>query len=284
MNLRSKAVGLTALLLASFIGAACGSAGRTSSSVQGKPLQGKAAQLPAARMGGTSDLAAQVPLAGPRIVKTATLTLEVGKGAFDRAFQQATLVAGGHGGYVSTSQISHDRERSGLLMVRVPAAQFEATLGELRGLGRLKEEQVSGEDVTSQFVDLQARLRNWRAQESVLLRLMAGSRSIDDSLKVQGQLQAVQLQIEEITGQLRQLSNQSDLATISLSIREAPLVGAKPGLTFALAWKRGLHGLRVTAARLLVGLGYIAPFALIGLAALLGWAGVRRVRRPTPSA
>ena len=235
-------------------------------------------------MGGTSDLAAQVPLAGPRIVKTATLTLEVGKGAFDRAFQQAMLVAGGHGGYVSTSQISHDRERSGLLMVRVPAAQFEATLGELRALGRVKDEQVSGEDVTSQFVDLQARLRNWRAQESVLLRLMAGSRSIDDSLKVQGQLQAVQLQIEEITGQLRQLSNQSDLATISLSIREAPLVEAKPGLTFALAWKRGLHGLRVTAARLLVGLGYIAPFALIGLAALLGWAGVRRVRRPTPSA
>src|SRR5437899_2990872 len=104
MNLRSKAFGIAVLLaVASFIGAACGSAGRTSSPVQGKSLQGKAAQLPAARTGGTSDLTAQVPLAGPRIVKTAALTLEVGRGVFDRAFQQATLVAGGHGGYVSTS-------------------------------------------------------------------------------------------------------------------------------------------------------------------------------------
>src|SRR5207249_4337853 len=99
---------------------------------------------------------------------TGNLSLDVSKGTFDDRFQQATLIAGRHGGFVASSQTSQERRRSGTLIIRVPADQFEAALGELRGLGKVTTQAVSGSDVTPQFVDLQARLRNWETQESVL--------------------------------------------------------------------------------------------------------------------
>jgi hypothetical protein len=70
-------------------------------------------------------------------------------------------------------------------------------------------------------VDLQARLRNWEAQEAVLLRLMAGANSIEDSNVVQRQLQDVQLAIEGSRGQLRALQDQTEISTISISMSEA---------------------------------------------------------------
>jgi hypothetical protein len=123
--------------------------------------------------------------------------------------------------------------------------EFEAALGELRRLGKIVSQSISGQDVTGQVVDLQARLRNWEAQEAVLLQLMAKATSIEDSIVVQRQLQDVQLAIEEIKGQLRALQGQTDFSTISLSLSEAGFVPPrrKSSLSFGRAWELAvLHG------------------------------------------
>ena len=119
------------------------------------------------------------------------------EGTFADRFQDAIQVAGRHGGFVASSQSTRSAHPTGTIVLRVPSDQFEAALGELKGLGSVSAEEVSGQDVTSQYVDLQARLRNWEAQETVLLDLMTKSASIDDSIKVQRSLQDVQLQIEQ---------------------------------------------------------------------------------------
>jgi len=290
------------LILAGLIGAACsGGGGGTASggttpqarAVAGPEFgavdagvagRGGVAPAPAAETGGATGLDVALPAIGPKIIKDATLSLDVKKGSFDQRFQQATQIAGRHGGFVASSQTSEGRRRSGSIVIRVPADQFEAALGELKGLGKVRTQGVSGQDVTAQFVDLQARLRNWETQETVLLKLLAKSKTIDDSVKVQRALQDVQLAIEEIRGQLRVLGDQTDFSTITVSMTEIGAIVKPPTKKPSLvrAWHDALDGFVAVIAAVVIGIGYLLPVVLIGLAIFLGWWGYRRYRTRTP--
>jgi hypothetical protein len=279
---------ISLLALAGLVGAACGGGAEKAASPMGGSertgggVMPAASPAPASREADTPAVLGKFQLPGisQRIIKTANVSIQVKKASFQQRFQQAAMVASTHGGFVSSSRTDEGKQRSGLLVIRIPAAEFEAAMGELKALGVVKSEQVSGQDVTAQFVDLQARLRNWEAQETVLLRLMRQSRTIEDSLKVQRTLQDVQLAIEEIRGQLRVLSDQTDLSTITLSMTEAVAVVPKQnsGLTFARAWHQAIHAIATVIAAIVIGLGYLIPIALVALVLLAAWFGFRRVR------
>jgi hypothetical protein len=217
---------------------------------------------------------------GPKIVKTASISLIAPGDRFGSAFNDASLVAGRYGGFVESSSTRGTRSRTGRLTIRVPAVSFELALGDLRELGRVEGQSIHGQDVTAVFVDLQARLRNWEAQESVLLRLMRQATTVEQTLRVQRELQDVQLQIEELRGQIRILNNQTSMATIEVSMREA---GAQPpgrkteagGLTLGEAWDDAVDGFIGVLASVVIGLGYLIPITAL---AAVAWLGYRRVR------
>jgi len=237
--------------------------------------------------GGLSSVGSLPPI-GPDIVKTAGISIEVEKGGFETAFNAATTIAGRYGGYVQDSSMRGIKAKSGQLTIRVPASAFDQAMNDLRGLGSVEGQSISGQDVTSQFVDLDARLRTWEAQEAVLLGLMRRATSIESTLRVQNQLQDVQFRIEQIKGQLRLLENQTSLATIDVSLRE---VGAVVGVrqtparerpSLGEAWDRAVDGFLGVIFAVVVGLGYLIPLAAIGLA--IGF-GYRRYRaRPASAA
>jgi Domain of unknown function (DUF4349) len=235
------------------------------------------------RQGGAALLPAQgaLPPIGLDIIKTASIAVQVRKGGFESAFDTATTIAGKYGGYVQDSSVRGTKARSGELTIRVPASSFEQAMNDLRRMGTVQGQSISGQDVTSQFIDLNARLRTWQAQEAVLLRLMRRATSIESTLRVQNQLQDVQFRIEQIKGQLRVLQNQTALATIDVSIREvgAPVttmntvVRERPSL--GEAWARAVNGFLGVIFAVVVGLGYLVPLA--ALAAVI-WLGYRRLR------
>ena len=237
--------------------------------------------------GGLSSVGTLPPF-GPDIVKTAGISIEVKKGGFETAFNVATTIAGRYGGYVQDSSMQGIKAKSGELTIRVPASAFDQAMNDLRGLGSVEGQSISGQDVTSQFVDLNARLRTWEAQEAVLLRLMRRATSIESTLRVQNQLQDVQFRIEQIKGQLRLLENQTSLATIDVSLRE---VGAVVGIRETMArerpslgeaWDRAIDGFLGVIFAVVVGLGYLIPLAAIAFA--IGF-GYRRYRaRPASAA
>lgn len=296
MKTKRTVMGVVALLaVAGMIGTACGGDGdstggagmaapdRTGGGAPGADPQFGA---PDADSGGTVAVSYAVPRLGARIVKTASLSLRVQRGVFDDRFQQATLVAARYGGFVASSQSGRGKRRSGSLVIRVPADRFEQALGDLKRLGRIESQSISGQDVTEQFVDLQARLRNWQAQEAVLLRLMARANTIEESIVVQRQLQEVQLAVEEIRGQLRVLDDQTAFATVTLSMSEVGFVPPRSkdeGLSLGRAWQLALDGFVGVFAAVLVGLGYLVPLALIALAILVGTLAYRRRRGPSPA-
>jgi hypothetical protein len=228
-----------------------------------------------------------LPPIGPAVVKTASLEVQVAKGDFDQSFQTAMQVAGRYGGYVESSSTSGTRIHSGSLTIRVPSTAFDRAMADLTGLGTVQSRSVSGQDVTNQYVDLNARLRTWEAQEAVLLRLMKRATSVEATLRVQSNLQDVQFRIEQIKGQLRVLENQTELATIDVSMHEPGVVihplqihqaDERPSL--AEAWTKAVDGFLGVLYATVVGLGYLIPIALI---CLVVWFAVRRTRPATSS-
>ena len=215
---------------------------------------------------------------GPRIVKRADLEVEVPAGEFGTIYAEAQRVAAAQGGFVHEAETEGERARSGSLTIRIPSDRFEAALADLKALGLVLHEKVSGQDVTSDFIDLRTRLRNWLAQERAVRGFLAEADTLPETLQIHGQLQEIEVQIEQLKGSLRVLRDRSSLGTVVLELREegvaAPGRSEEPG-TLSRAWHRALAASTEVVAAVVVGLGYLLPILLL---LALAWLAFRAVR------
>lgn len=214
---------------------------------------------------------------GPRIVKAARIELEVDEGQFQRRFADARAVAADYRGFVTASATEGEDARSGRVVIRVPVARFEAAMNDLTALGVLRAEEVRGTDVTEEYVDLQGRLKVLTRHQRFLYRKLDQTNSIGESIRIREMIEDVQFDIERHRGQLRLLRDQSNFATIDVSMYEVgngpeEVEGASP---LAGAWDRALHGTQTVLAAIVVGLGYLLPILIL---LLLLWLGARQVR------
>lgn len=223
-----------------------------------------------------------------QVVKTASLELEVGRRKGDATVRDVIDAVGLVRGFVESTDQSGSAAR---LTVRVPAAQFDATLDRLLGLGKQRSLEVHGQDVTGAVTDLEARLRNLRAQEGVLIELMRKATTIGDSIAVQQQLSQNQEQIEQLEGQRRALADQTTYATLVVSVtpKGAPPAGRpESSTTLGTAWDDGVDAALAVTGGTLIVLGALLPILLIGGAGVLVWRVVarrqRRERAPVPAA
>lgn len=217
-----------------------------------------------------------------RVIKTADVELEVEDGRLPRAMREGREIAEAAGGYLLSTSIEGSDRRRGEFTIRVPAREFEGTLSALEDLGTVTGENVRGEDVSQEFVDLEARLRNATAQEEVLFRLYDRSTSIADTIRVQRELEDVQLEIERLRGRLRFLEDRTDLSTISVWVREAGAVTAAAG-PFEKAWDKARDTFVAVVSGVIVGAGFVLPLALFALVAFLVFRFVRpRLPRVAP--
>lgn len=218
-------------------------------------------------------------LIGPKVVRNADIDVEVARGAFLRAWERANAIAGRHGGVVTSSQTEQvgGRVARGALTIRVPSNKLEAALTDLRRIGTVTREGANAEDISSAFVDVDARLRALEAQETQLLEILRRATNISDVLEVRTRLAEVRGEIESLKAQKAQMQQQVDMATISASIHEPGAEGStEPPGPLGDAWDAGLRTAARTLAGLLVVLGVLLPLALV---AALIWGGVRIARR-----
>jgi Domain of unknown function (DUF4349) len=263
--------------------AACGSGGGVGGGGGGAaPPRGSMTAAPAPRVAGEAKVAGGIPELGLRIVKRGFLSIEVPSGSFQRAMDRASITAGRYGGFVETSSTRGVKVRSGTLVIRVPAESFEQAVHDLRTLGQVKSQTVSGRDVTSRFVDLQARRRNLRTQEAVLRRLLAKAPTVNATLNVQRVLSDVQLGIEELTGQLNALGNQVDLSTIRVGISEpgaTPLTEGVEKPKLQTAFDTAVAAFLGVIYGLIVGIGVLIPVSILAGLGVLVYRLIRDRRR-----
>ena len=164
-----------------------------------------------------------------KIIRNADLTMEVSS-TTDTQHRIASI-AESHGGFVVTSEAKQrdskepaQRTLDIKLVVRIPENSFGSALDQIRGLtSNLTEEKVTGQDVTEEFIDLEARIRTQKALEAQFLQIMRQTGKIVDALEVQRQIAEVRSDIERLEGRKRFLENRSSLSTITVNI-----VAAKP--------------------------------------------------------
>jgi hypothetical protein len=216
--------------------------------------------------------AAALPDSGEHIIKTATLKIEVEKGTFRDSVQEAVGIAGARGGFVLASTVDDKGAKRGSVVIRVPAGAFERALNDAEGLGDVTGQSITGEDVSQEFVDLGSRLRNSEAQERVLLRLYDQASSVADTIRIQREVQGVQLEIEQIKGRLRLLEDKTSLSTITLNIAEAGAVVAEKTTsqgTLARAWENAAGAALAVISAVIVFAGAVFPIAVLLVLLLL---------------
>ena len=159
-----------------------------------------------------------------KIIRNADLTMEVT--STTDAQHRIVSIAEAHGGFVVTSEAKQRESQEPAqrtldikLVVRIPENRFGSALDQIRGLtSNLTEEKVTGQDVTEEFIDLEARIRTQKALEAQFLQIMRQTGKIVDALEVQRQIAEVRSDIERLEGRKRFLENRSSLSTITVNI------------------------------------------------------------------
>jgi Domain of unknown function (DUF4349) len=207
------------------------------------------------------------------VIKTGRLSIRLGHDGLAKSIDRAQQVVDSYGGFITSSNISSGRHETSTIVLRVPAARFDAAMRQLRapGLGAVRSEQVSGEDVGQQLVDLSARARNLRAQSRALIRLMNQATTVSDTIKIQNELFDIQGQIEELDGRLRYLHDQADMSTITMLLAQPAAAHHHAGQPTAIgsALRRSWQRATDVVTAVIVGAGVVVPVALLVLVALL---------------
>jgi hypothetical protein len=158
---------------------------------------------------------------GPMIIRTAQLSVITKE--FDRARAAIEATLKRHRGYVGELKVggASGSGRTLTATLRVPADQLDATLAELKTLGRVESESQSGDDVTSQYVDLQARLANARNTSQRLTDLLQNrTGKLSDVLEVEQELDRVRGEIEQMEAERKNMTNQVSFATLNVTVSE----------------------------------------------------------------
>ncbi|MBI4992829.1 MAG: DUF4349 domain-containing protein [Candidatus Magasanikbacteria bacterium] len=216
------------------------------------------------------------------IIKTGSLAMVVKD--VKSGIAAITQYAEKNGGFVVSSNVNKQGVAPyGEITIRIPSKLFDKGVADLKSMGQVESEQVNGQDVTEEYVDLTAQLKNLRAAEEQFLVIMRQATQINDILAVQRELTNIRGQVERIQGQMKYLEQSAKLSTISAYLSTDPDV--LPAVDQQDKWKP--WGQVKSAARSLLSVGkglanfviwliiYIPLWLVIGLAV---WGIVKGIR------
>lgn len=223
----------------------------------------------------------------PQLIKRAQLDLRVD--SVDDSLKQAAQLIRSHQGDILDLQDNQIEavQRTAYVRIRVPQARLDSLLAQLSEIGAIQQQGLSAEDVSSQIVDAQARLRNLRKSEESLLKIMERSGEISHVLEVSRELSRTREQIEQIDAQVQNLQTQVRYSTIDLTLAAA--VASQPidrplGKTIRATWQEATRSVGdLTVSLMQLGLWLLAYSPYILLVAIAGVLGYRTLqRRPSP--
>jgi hypothetical protein len=210
-----------------------------------------------------------------KIIKTGQATIEVKDvmGSVDALKALAVQ----KGGYISSSNLQKDYNNrlSATVVLRVPQSEFETVMEGVKATGSVKSVSTQGQDVTEEYVDLTARKVAYQNQLDAYNRIMTKGDKVEDILKVQQQIERVQVELDRIEGRMRYLNNRIDLSTITVNLQEPEPVGGETGHSFISAINEGIKGFFSMIDAIIIVLFSLLPLIIIGGAAY----GVYRWRK-----
>jgi Domain of unknown function (DUF4349) len=187
-----------------------------------------------------------VPVAGSgidtKIIKTGYVTLEVKDVTGSADALKSMVIA--KGGYLSSTNIQtgYNNRLTGTVVLRVPQAEFENTLAGVKAIGIVKSVSTQGEDVTEQYVDVQAQISSYQNQLAQYNEIMKKAVKVSDVIEIQQQIDSVQTNLNRLQGQLKYLNSRIDMSTITVTLQEPEPVGGETGYNFVTTINEGIAG------------------------------------------
>ncbi|MCX6682048.1 MAG: DUF4349 domain-containing protein [Methanoregula sp.] len=202
-----------------------------------------------------------------KIIKTAQVTIEVKDVTASADALKALAVQ--KSGYLSSSNIQkgYNNRLSATVIIRIPQSEFEGVMENVKSVGTVKSVSTQGEDVTEEYVDLVARKTAYQNQLEAYNRIMAKGDKVEDILKIQQQIERVQVELDRIEGRMRYLNNRIDLSTITVNLQEPEPVGGEAGHSFISAINDGIAGFFGMIDAMIVLVLTFLPLILIGAGA-----------------
>ena len=172
---------------------------------------------------------------GRMVIRTGNISVNVEN--VDKAAGEIRQLAESSGGYVENSQIDiitipkieygdgsavnkEYTEKQANMTIRVPEVQFQNIFNNIKGMGKLVSENISGSDITAEYRDTEARVDNLKIQEQSLKQLMPKANTVEEILKIETELNRVRTEIDINTGNLKRWDNLVQLSTIYIYMRE----------------------------------------------------------------
>jgi hypothetical protein len=205
-----------------------------------------------------------------KIIYNATVTLVVEH--FDPVPEQVSALAKRYGAYVARSQItgSAGSPRSGHWTLRVPSERFEEFLVSARQVGEVQNISSDSQDVTDEYYDIDARIRNKKQEETRLLDLLdKAAGKLDEVLNLERELTRVRGEVEQLQGRLRVLGSLSAMGTVVLDVKEIKNYVPEKEATYATRVRRAWDDSTTTLSSAMQGLSIIVVAAAPWLAILL---------------
>jgi hypothetical protein len=266
-----------------------GSGDSAGSNEGAKSQADSAAGAAASGQSGAERADAPPRITASRIIRTASLTVQVKD--VPKALDEARTTAENAGGYVGNETTTRDqdgRERTRVVL-RVPVGSYADVLADLEGTGKLLDRTAKAQDVTEQVVDVESRIKSQRASVTRIRALMDQATKLTDVVTLEGELSNRQADLESLLAQQASLKDRTSLATITLSLSETPVQKAAaqdddPGVMDALT---GGWDAFVTMLRWIVmAVAAILPFAVGAALLIVLWLRLVQPRltpRPAPA-
>jgi len=288
---------------------------KSSEGTQYDIASGQAAEEPKLKMEVTSDSAGkrfneslaaaptenEIPSrSGRMVIRTGNISINVEN--VDKAADTVKQLAEGSGGFIEYSQIdiitvpsyeykeeaataAETKEKQANMTIRVPEGQFQTIFSSIKGMGKLISENTSGNDITSEYRDTQARVDNLKIQEESLKQLMTKAKNVDEILRIETELNRVRTDIDINTGSLKRWDNLVQLSTINVYMKElkpeelksvdVPGMWGKAYQGFIKAINNVVRGFEKAVIFLVAAIPYLA---VAGVLAAIGIYITRKVR------
>ncbi len=174
------------------------------------------------------------------IIKTGTMNLETEK--YDESINQINSYVKNAGGFItnSNSSVNASGKKQGAVTIRITSDKYDAMVKDMGNFGKVLNSQINGNDVTSEYIDLQARMNTQTELEKRLLTLLSEKTAkLVDVVEVEEKLSSVREEIEKTQGRLKYLKNQTDFSTLTISVYEPSLMTTSSGGGFFYEIERG---------------------------------------------
>ena len=250
-----------------------------------------------ARSADVAKKTAQTTANRPQLIKKAEMSIVVK--SIDTSTKSVTDIVkkqqGDILGFQNQKPPDSSIRQTATVNIRIPQERLETTLDALAKLGTVQNRGLTAEDVTTQLVDNEARLKNLRKSEEMVLKIMERSGSVADVLKASQELSNIRESIEQIDAQLKSLRNQVAYSTISLTLEAAVSAQQDPepslGLRVQETWGKATHSVgEVTLGLFALSIWLLAfsPYLVLIGAAVYGFNrfkkqhSVPKIQEPKP--